>query len=147
MDSPHAFAESPEYTKRIPELVWQDRAFQGAEGRSSFCILALSGDDPVGVAVGLINSNHPGQAFLVSMWVAPAYRGLNVAFSLLGKVIDWAVSLGADNIIAGIKTGNARAENFYRKSGFKIYRGNPLPHPATIDCKIVLYKELKDMVV
>ncbi len=143
-DSPHAFLDSPEETEQMPDSRWQQWTRSGAEGKDSFCVLALTGSTPIGIAVGLTDSENPSRTYLVSMWVASEHRGTTVASSLLQEVIDWAVSLNAETLIAGVKPGNDRAAVFYQKSGFETYHGPKPQHVAISHCDRVLYKNLKD---
>ena len=142
-DSPHAFAETPEETKRMPDSLWQQRTRRGAEGKESFCAIALSDDTPIGIAVGVADAGDPSRTYLVSMWVAPHHRGTTVAPSLLQMVVVWATSLDALVLFAGVTPGNDRAANFYRKSGFENYHGAKPQHPTTSGCGRMLYKKLR----
>jgi hypothetical protein len=91
-DSPDAFSATLEQAQQIPESTWQQRAQSGADGRESFCTLAIHDDKPVGIAVGLPDTENPSRAYLVSMWVAAVHRGSEVAPSLLAQVTAWAVA-------------------------------------------------------
>jgi RimJ/RimL family protein N-acetyltransferase len=142
-DSPHAFAESLEETVQMPDSLWQQRTCNGAEGKISFCAVALDESTPIGIAVGLTDAENASRTYLVSMWVAPPHRGTTVALSLLQEVITWATLLGAEVIIAGVKPGNNRAEAFYKKCGFEVYNGAKPQHTAISDCDRVLSKKLK----
>ena len=142
-DSPKAFAESQEEAEQMPDSLWQQRTHNGAEGRVSFCAVALDESTPIGMAVGLTDAENASRTYLVSMWVAPPHRGTTVALSLLQEVIAWATSLGAEVLIAGVKLGNNRAAAFYQKYGFEVYNGAKPQHAATSDCDRVLSKKLK----
>lgn len=141
--SPGAFSATLEQAQQMPESTWQQRAQSGAEGRDSFCTLAIHDDKPVGIAVGLPDTEEPARAYLVSMWVAPAHRGSEVAPSLLAQVTEWAAAQGARVLFAGVKPANARAIAFYQKMGFVRYKGIPPDHPATTGCEVVLHRELR----
>ena len=142
-DSPHAFAESAQETEQMPQSLWEGRTQRGAEGRTSFCSIALADGHPQGIAVGLIDSSDPSRTYLVSMWVSPHHRGTDVATSLLHEVIAWASARGAELLFAGVKPGNDRAAAFYQKNGFNMHQGMKPEHPATSDCDQVLKRELK----
>lgn len=55
---------------------------------------------------------------LVSMWVAPSFRGSDAAGELLRQVLDWAKSEGHSGIYLRVMTANARAIRFYERLGF-----------------------------
>jgi len=56
-------------------------------------VASEEGDD-TGIVVGVADPEHPGEAVLVSMWVAPETRGRRVGEALVQAVIDWARSEG-----------------------------------------------------
>ena len=142
-DSPGAFSEALEQAQHFPESTWQERAQSGAEGRDSFCTVAIHEGKPVGIAVGLPDTEVPGRAYLVSMWVAPPHRGSHVAPSLLARVEAWATARGARVLFAGVQPANARALAFYRKMGFATYEGKLPEHPATTGCEVVLHRRIQ----
>jgi GNAT superfamily N-acetyltransferase len=60
-----------------------------------------------------------GSAELISMWVAPAWRGRGVASQLIEAVADWAASEALSEIRLWVVEGNQRAERAYAKAGFQ----------------------------
>ncbi len=142
-EAPYAFTVTREEARQVPDAEWQRRARSGAEGKESFCVLGFEKVLPIGIAVGLTDTSDRKVAYLVSMWVAPSYRGTNLASSLVNSVMAWARGIRAHLLLAGITRGNVRAVAFYRKLGFEPYEG-PIPnHPATSCCQVVLGKRLK----
>lgn len=71
----------------------------------------------VGLAGGL--QTEEGGAELVSMWLAPAWRGTGVAAALIEAVADWARKSGFESLGLWVVEGNLRAERAYAKSGFE----------------------------
>lgn len=125
--------------KQLPEATWRERA----AGHTSFAAVAMDGDDPVGGAVGLPDSENQAQAYLVSMWVDPAYRRSGIASSLVDLVASWAKGQGVEKLSLAVTRSNAGAEAFYRKCGFMPHPDFPLEHPAVSCCGSVLTKTLK----
>ena len=140
-DAPKAFSRTLDEDKQISDSTWQERAM----GHTSFTAVAIDADDPVGIAVGLPDSEDTAQAYLVSMWVAPAYRGTGIASSLVELVESWAKGRGAEKLSLAVTQSNARADAFYRKCGFETHDGIPLEHPAISGCGSVLTKRLKQL--
>ena len=62
-DAPKAFSRTLDEDKQISDSTWQERAM----GHTSFTAVAIDADDPVGIAVGLPDSEDTAQAYLVSM--------------------------------------------------------------------------------
>ena len=83
---PHAFLESLEHARELPEAHWRDRAtasetqvtfVEDRDGTFASMVAAFIGDDPE-------------TAYLVSMWVEPELRGTGVAVQLVEHVLGWA---------------------------------------------------------
>jgi GNAT superfamily N-acetyltransferase len=143
-DAPYAFSATLEEARQMPDEEWQRRAHSGAEGKDTFCVLGIDGDEPVGIAVGLRESRDSTLAYLVSMWVTPSLRGTGLAASLVNSVTAWARGIGARVLLAGVKHGNFRADAFYRKFGFQAYKDLIPDHPATSGCELVLGLRLRE---
>jgi ribosomal protein S18 acetylase RimI-like enzyme len=60
--------------------------------------------------------NHGHVADLV---VAPAYEGRGIATALLARAEEWARASGYDWITLGVFEQNERAEQLYRRQGFR----------------------------
>lgn len=59
-----------------------------------------------------------GAAELISMWVAPQYRGEGVGDALVHAVVEWAAAQGAPEIALTVRVGNDYAAALYRRCGF-----------------------------
>jgi ribosomal protein S18 acetylase RimI-like enzyme len=99
---------------------WQSRTEENAAGVKSTCVLVFSGDDPIGMAVGALDSQDSLRAHLFAMWVSPAHRGSCAAFSLVSFVADWARIAGARVLMGHVTEQNSNAIAFYRKVGFQL---------------------------
>jgi len=110
-DSPQAFSGTLEGAVGRDETGWRE----GLAGRTQF--VAMFADDVVGTAGGMAD---PGGAFgeLVSMWVAPPWRGKGVGARLIEEVAGWAASVGFHELRLWVVEGNQVAERSYTKAGF-----------------------------
>jgi GNAT superfamily N-acetyltransferase len=141
-DAPYAFADTVEQARQMPDSRWQQRAQAGSEGTEVASMLAFDHDAVIGMATGLRDPMNRTMTYLVGMWVAPVWRGTDVAASLVDSVISWAKELGAEAILLGVRQGNDRAVSFYRKMGFESYQGTMPDHPAIGSCELVFGRRI-----
>ena len=141
-DAPYAFAETVEQARQMPDSRWQQRAQTGSEGTEVVSMLAFDNDQVIGMATGLRDATNRTVTYLVGMWVAPVWRGTNIAASLLDSILSWAQEIGAEVVLLGVRQGNERAASFYRKRGFESYQGALPDHPAVGSCELVFGKRI-----
>jgi GNAT superfamily N-acetyltransferase len=110
-DAPEAFGSTAAEAEKLAEEEWRRRLEQRA------VFLARVSDQRVGLAAG-IGGDRPGEAELVSMWVAPAWRGHGVGDRLVEAVLVWAAGEGFASVGLWVAQGNARAERLYARHGF-----------------------------
>lgn len=108
---PGAFGSTLGREEGFDEDRWRERL----SGAAVFA--AMVGPDAVGLAGGLRLDDGSGSE-LVSMWVAPEWRGTDVAARLIGAVVDWASAAGLASLGRWVVDGNRRAERAYAKAGF-----------------------------
>ncbi|AEW99039.1 GNAT family N-acetyltransferase [Streptantibioticus cattleyicolor] len=82
----------------------------------SYNLLALADGDHVGMAGG-IPAPH-GHAELISLWVAPAARGLGVGDALIRAVERWAADNGAPTLRLAVAPDNTAALALYARHAF-----------------------------
>src|SRR5438128_2332100 len=70
-DAPEAFGSTASDAEKLDQAEWRRRLEQRA------VFLAEVACQPVGLAAG-VDGDRPGEAELISMWVAPAWRGHGV---------------------------------------------------------------------
>jgi GNAT superfamily N-acetyltransferase len=110
-DAPDAFGSSAAEAERLRADEWRRRLTD----RAAF--LAEVEHQGVGVAAG-ITAAQPSDAELISMWVAPAWRGRGVGYRLVEAVLGWAAAEGFSGVRLWVAQGNARAERLYARHGF-----------------------------
>lgn len=110
-DSPRAFSATLDGALGRDEASWRE----GLSGRTQF--VAMFADDVVGTAGGIAGpTGEFGE--LVSMWVAPPWRGKGVGSRLIEEVAGWAASVGFRELRLWVVEGNQLAEGSYSKAGF-----------------------------
>jgi GNAT superfamily N-acetyltransferase len=110
-DAPEAFGSTASDAERLDEAGWRRRV----EGRAVF--IAEFAGQHAGLSAG-IAGDHPGDAELISMWVAPAWRGQGVGDRLVEAVLAWAAAERFATVRLWVANGNARAERLYARHGF-----------------------------
>lgn len=110
-DAPEAFGSTASDAEQLDAAEWRRRV----EGRAAF--LAEVAGQHVGLAAG-IAADNPGDAELISMWVAPAWRGQGVGDRLVEAVLAWAAGERFATVHLWVADGNARAERLYARHGF-----------------------------
>jgi ribosomal protein S18 acetylase RimI-like enzyme len=140
-DSPMAYLETLAAARRQTETQWQERAAAMSSG-SSITLLADGGAKDTRIRglmrVVLMEPPEPGRprrAMLLSVYVAPAYRGLGLAEDLLEEACDAArTELGAAVLELGVHEDNERAKAFYLRHGFRFTgESRPFPQDASKD--------------
>jgi len=110
-DAPQAFGSTAADAQRLREEEWR----RSLEQRAVFLVEVSS--QRVGLAAG-IAGDQPGEAELISMWVAPAWRGQGAGDRLVDAVLAWAAGEGFLTVHLWVAQGNARAERLYARHGF-----------------------------
>ena len=83
------------------------------------------------MAVGAPHRDHPGEAGLFAMWVAPDARHAGIGRALVEHVVDWARSRDFPVLRLLVTETNDAAMRLYERCGF-IGRGRAAPPPRRI---------------
>ena len=87
-----------------------------------------------GATAGMVSATTPaeyGWVEIISLWVAPPYRGRGVGDAALRAVVTWAADRYPDNRVAlSVRTGNEPAIRLYERHGFADAGPSP-DDPAT----------------
>ena len=126
--APIAFLDTYEAAIGRPDDFWQDRAQQGADGRTSVTYVALAAERLAGTVSGLLElpgsedfGGHPittPQVHVVGVYVDPADRGVGLFERMLAEVDAWARSQGVERLRLLVHVDNARARATYARCGF-----------------------------
>jgi RimJ/RimL family protein N-acetyltransferase len=122
-DAPEAFYSTLAAEEHRTEAEWR----VGATTAAWFG--ALDGDGaPAGLVAVVHGGPPPGDAMLISMWVAAAYRGAGLAAELVAAALDAAAGAGEERLTLWVRTGNVRAIRAYERMGFVLQDPPPDAH-------------------
>jgi ribosomal protein S18 acetylase RimI-like enzyme len=126
-ESPSAFGSTFARESQISDADWIKRADQWTSQRS-VGYLAMSSDEPCGIAATFLDENDQYKAHLVSMWVDPARRRSGIGHTLIETIRAWAAENGARSLHLTVTSSNSTAIEFYERNGF-VPTGKTLPYP------------------
>jgi ribosomal protein S18 acetylase RimI-like enzyme len=134
---PHAFLESLERARELPEAHWRDRATP-SDTQVTF---VEERDGAFAAMVAAFIADDPETAYLVGMWVAPEVRGSGVAVQLVEHVLGWARRHGRARVVLSVEHGNEPAARLYVKCGFvEIRQPAELPYEPNADNHFYAYE-------
>lgn len=116
------FGSTYEETAARPPESWPEQL-----RRLATFVAAHDGAD-VGVVRGGELEVGSGVAFLLSMWVAPPFRGQGVGEALIDAVVGWARARGLSMVVLDVGHHNAHAIALYTRKGFE-----PIDDQGTLD--------------
>ncbi|RYD27257.1 MAG: GNAT family N-acetyltransferase [Verrucomicrobiaceae bacterium] len=116
-ESPEAFASTHQLALERSEESWRQQADASAAGTDRATFLVLT-DKPVGIAALYRNPEKSEEGEMIQVWVAPEYRGGDVAGRLMDTLFRWAAGNRFQTILAEVTPDNSRALRFYEKQGF-----------------------------
>lgn len=129
-DTPTAFGSTFAKESQLSQEDWLRRATTWNSGRSA-CFLAMDEDIPCGIVACKCeepSGNGPAKAHLLSMWVAPGYRGAGLGARLVSAAEQWARAAGVRDLHLMVTSANFSAMRFYEKCGFT-FTGKTEPYP------------------
>jgi ribosomal protein S18 acetylase RimI-like enzyme len=126
-DAPTAFGSTYANESQLSDSDWVDKATQWS-GDRSVGYLAIEDGQACGIAGCFLHRDDPSRAVLISMWVAPSYRGRGVGDQLVDSIIGWANSRRATKLLLMVTSNSRRAIRFYERLGFAL-TGHTIPYP------------------
>jgi ribosomal protein S18 acetylase RimI-like enzyme len=126
-DTPLAFGSTYANESQLTDTDWQQKAAKWSSEQST-ARLAWDDTNPCGIVACFLDPDHPSQAHLASMWVAPTHRKLGVGRLLVSHMIDWARERRATTLHLTVTSCNHTAMRFYESLGFA-RTGNTEPYP------------------
>jgi len=117
-DAPEAFCTPYEEAECLPDSHWKQRASQSGDG-DALTVLALEGDRPVGMSVGVLRTEGTKPFVeVLAVFISEDLRRLGVADRLFENVEAWARSKGATSLSLLVEEKNPGARRFYDKQGY-----------------------------
>ena len=131
-DSPRAFGATLADNAARPDEFWQERARAAAEGDAVAIFVAVAGARWVGCAGALVDPGEPPR--VISVWVAPDFRGTGTAEALLEAVVGWAAERGHAALHLDVVREQVAARRLYARLGF---RPTGRSHPMDRDPRLL----------
>ena len=116
-DAPDAFGSTYAEESSRTDAEWMGWAADLADGGPSFGVVADDGSW-IAMAVGAPHRDHPGEAWLFAMWVAPDARHAGIGRALVEHVVDWARSRDFPVLRLTVTETNHAAIHLYERCGF-----------------------------
>ena len=118
-DSPMAFGSTFAREVAFEPAEWQKRATRAGCSPDGAIFLAINGANCSGI-IGCFGADEvPGQACIVSMWVAPEVRRQGIGARLIQAAEDWARRQGFARLSLDVTEGNLPAIALYEGCGFR----------------------------
>ena len=131
-DSPSAFGSTYAREAAFSDSEWLTRAVN-MNGDRKIGYLAMDNGAGCGIAAGFLYEQDSTKAQLVSMWVAPAYRGAGLGRVLVNAISEWARDRGVRTLLLMVTSSNVGAIRFYERLGFALTgRTKPYPNDPTL---------------
>jgi RimJ/RimL family protein N-acetyltransferase len=136
-DTPEAFHSTLAAEEHRTEAQWR----AGVTTAAWFAALDADGA-PAGL-VAVVHGGPPaGDAMLISMWVAAAYRGAGLAADLVAAALGAAVGAGEERLTLWVRTGNLRAIRAYERMGFAVQDPPPQAHDYRCEGELFMAREV-----
>jgi GNAT superfamily N-acetyltransferase len=135
---PEAFGSDYAVNQAHPMTFWTDRVRITGNERTLY--FAVYNDSLIGTCA-IYRGDSPKtrhSAFIVGVYVQPAWRGLGIADGLIAACLEWAQQQGVKIVKLGVAATNTSAIRRYSNCGFKIYG----IEPQAICTDGVMYDEL-----
>ena len=121
-DSPMAYGSTLAEEQSYSEVIWHERAANGAAGREAVTIVADDSGRLVGIATGLApgaETQHKSGPIIVGVFVDSSARRQGVGIPLIEEIVAWAQARGSTRLDVWITSGNEPAIALYRRCGFE----------------------------
>lgn len=140
-DSPDAFRATLEEEINRPHEWWADRIGATVEHpRGGLWVAEIDGE-AAGMLFGRIDSELRVLT-IGAMWVSPHVRRLGIGDGLLQAALAWARQEGVGRAELWATEGNAIAQSFYTRAGF---RPTPETQPLRQGSHLVVHRLISDL--
>jgi len=115
---PASFGSTYERELAFDTARWDEWAADDSRGDAYSTLLALAGDEAVGIVTGARDDDDPTLFHVYAMWVAPATRKQGLGRRLLEELEAWMRSSGGLTAQLSVTTKAAAAQRFYESAGY-----------------------------
>jgi ribosomal protein S18 acetylase RimI-like enzyme len=129
-EDPSSFASTFASEAAFPDQEWTDWAGGDAEGDAMATMLALQGDEAIGLVAAYRDEQDGSLYHVIAMWVAPEHRGRGLGRTLLSTIEDWIVAAGGSSVQLDVADTANEAASLYESSGYTP-DGHLSPSPHT----------------
>jgi GNAT superfamily N-acetyltransferase len=128
---PTSFGSTHAREAAFADDVWVERVERGAHGPDAATLLAVRGDEAIGL-VSAFRDEEAAEVFeIVGMWVAPEARGRGLGRRLLDEIEDWIQGCGGVEIRLSVTNVAIAARRLYEAAGYEPDgRSEASPHSA-----------------
>jgi ribosomal protein S18 acetylase RimI-like enzyme len=116
---PASFGSTHEREAAFPERTWAERVAQSTAGDEAATLLALLGDEPVGLVTALRDEAQRDLFHVFGMWVAPEARREGIGRRLLDEIEGWIVSCGGSGVQLSVTDAATAATRLYESAGYE----------------------------
>jgi ribosomal protein S18 acetylase RimI-like enzyme len=141
---PASFGSTYERDAAFPDQTWAERAARSAAGDDWATLLAISGDEPIGIVTALRDGLQRQLFHVVEMWVAPEARREGIGRSLLSGIEGWIASCGGTSVHLSVTDAATAAMRLYESTGYKPDGNSAESRHTPGLTEISLLKQLQD---
>jgi ribosomal protein S18 acetylase RimI-like enzyme len=127
---PSSFASTFAREAAYPSEKWGEWASGAAEGEETATLLALQGEDAIGLVGAYRNEEDRLLYHVIAMWVAPEQRGSGLGRGLLTAIEEWIAGAGGTTVQLDVADTAKEAVSLYESSGY-VPDGHQSPSPHT----------------
>lgn len=121
-DAPLAFGSTLERESAYDQGRWRSQASSAAGGADDVAIVAVADGRFIGMARGYLGPSEEPQpqtvAWLIGVYVEPAWRRRGIARALSAQVVGWARERGVAEVHLHVADWNEAARRTYEELGF-----------------------------
>jgi ribosomal protein S18 acetylase RimI-like enzyme len=127
---PSSFASTFAKEAAYPDEQWIDWATGDAEGEETATMLALQGQDAVGLVAAYRDEDDRALYHVIAMWVAPERRRSGLGRRLLTAIEEWIACAGGTTVQLDVADTAKEAVSLYASTGY-VPDGYQSPSPHT----------------
>ena len=116
---PASFGSTYEREAAFPDQTWAERATRSSAGDDTATLVAIRGDEAVGIVTAFRDGAQRHLFHVFEMWVAPEARREGVGRRLLNAIEGWAASCAGTRAHLSVTDAATAAMRLYESAGYK----------------------------